>query len=115
MPVRIYECKKCNYQEEIFESISVKPEERNCCHCNKKTMRVVILTAPACQVKDIKTIGQLADSNWKKMGAYEREDKMREDKVQESIQKRESNIRRNKIAKMTPEQKEKYIVTGEMP
>lgn len=114
MALRDYECSSCSYYEERNESITVKPKICKCPNCNKKTFRVVILTAPRCKVIDIKTIGQLADSNWKKMGRYEREEKLRDDKVQESIDKRDRNIRRNKIAKMTPQQKTKYIETGEM-
>lgn len=114
MAIRDYECSKCNYHEEVSESIHVKPELKKCPQCNKKAFRVVILESPRCKVVEIKTIGQLADSNWKKMGRYERENKMREDKVEESLQKREDNLRRNKISKMTPEQKTKYIETGIM-
>jgi predicted nucleic acid-binding Zn ribbon protein len=115
MPIRTYECKNCEHQEEIYESISIAPKKRKCINCNKIAMRVVILSAPTCQIKEIKTIGQLADSNWKKMGQYEREEKMRQDKVPEALEKREDKIRRNKVAKMTPEQKTRYIETGEMP
>lgn len=112
MPLYDYECSKCGHKEEIFHGYNEKVTK--CPSCGKKKFRIVILSSPYCTVKEIKTVGQLADSNWKKMGTYEREKKMLEDGVKETLEKREKAKFVNKVSNMTPEQKTKYIVEGKI-
>jgi putative FmdB family regulatory protein len=110
MPSYDYECKDCNFGAEVFHGF--RENAGPCPQCNSANFRIVVLSAPNGAVNDIKTVGQLADYNWKKMGPYEREDKVREDRVQEAIDRREYNKKMNKLARMTTEQKQKYITDG---
>lgn len=47
------------------------------------------------------------------MGHYEREAKIKEDKIDKVIAAKEKRDRANKINKMTPEQKTKWIMEGD--
>jgi hypothetical protein len=84
-----------------------------CSECGSLTLRRVILSSPHVSVKNFDTIGKLADKNWKDMGHYEREDKLMKDKVPELIEKKKKRERINKIAKMTPEEKNRWIINGD--
>jgi putative FmdB family regulatory protein len=105
-----YECKKCGLVDEFSHPMG--ESIKKCPSCGSKKFGIVILQAPRCVVNEVRTVGQLADRNWKKMGTYERETKMKEDGVQESIDRSEYNKKMGKLARMTPEQKHKYIHDG---
>lgn len=47
------------------------------------------------------------------MGKCRQEERMAQDKVKETIEKRERKAKLNKIGKMTPEQQIKYIENGD--
>lgn len=112
MPYYDNECTKCNHSFESFQKMSEEPIKK-CPKCGKKSKRV-ILQCPHTYVHTIHTVGQQADYNWKKMGTYEREDKMVADKVPESIKRKETNAVNSKIRRMSAEQKKKYIEKGEL-
>ena len=57
------------------------------------------------------TIGSQADKNWSNMGRYKRSEIEQSNKS--SAEAKEKRNERNKINNMTPEQKTKYIMTGE--
>lgn len=112
MAIRTYECKECEYSEDLSESIHVIPTVKKCPNCEKEAFRVVILNCPRLTVNEVKTVGQLAEKNWKKMGHYEREEKMEADGHNATLRRREKQREVNEINKLTPEQKTKYIMTG---
>lgn len=113
MPVYHYRCNYCEHEYETFHSI--KEDIRTTCEiCKNRTLQVVLDGAPVIINKEIKTIGQLAEANAKKMGRYALEERMAQDKVKEKIQSQEKMKEARKIASMTPEQKTKYIETGKI-
>ena len=59
------------------------------------------------------TLGQLAESNTKKMGHYELEEKQRQDSEEFRKAKKEARKSQRAINKMTKEQKKKYILEGD--
>lgn len=106
-----YECYHCSHSFEANESIKADPQTV-CPACGKETRRV-ITSCPYFTMNTIHTVGQQADRNWKKMGTYEREDRCEADGVNASIKRHNINKSHQKISRMTPEQKKKYIETGE--
>ena len=113
MPTYDYECSECGYYKEVFQKFSEKPLVR-CPKCKKHKFRRVILSAPHVSVKgEPTTIQHLADRNPQKLGKYELESKMQADNIDKVKKDREANQLRNKINKMTPSQKKKYIEKGE--
>jgi hypothetical protein len=66
-------------------------------------------------MKDAKTIGQLADRNWTKMGSYQKseiESKQKKPKEENALSFA-GNASKKEINKMSDSQKQKYIMTGE--
>ena len=113
MPTYDYECSECGYYKEVFQKFSEKPLVR-CPKCKKHKFRRVILSAPHISVKgEPTTLQHLADRNTQKLGKYELESKMQADNMDKVKKDREANQLRNKINKMTPSQKKKYIEKGE--
>lgn len=107
-----YECKNCKYELEIWQSM--KDDALTVCpECKEPAFRRVITCLPMLQVKSYNTIGSLADKNWKKMGTYGKEERLRKDKIPELLEKRDRKAHMNKLAKMTPEQQKKWIVEGD--
>lgn len=85
-----------------------------CPSCNEPTLERVITGGLGCIVKDVKTIGQLADSNWKKLGSYEKSERLALDK-KTTVDKPViyGNATKSQINSMSENQKQKYIITGE--
>jgi putative FmdB family regulatory protein len=115
MPTYDFECEPCAYYTEIFQNIN-DSNIHQCPICEQQTLKKVFISPPMGFVRgEATTIGQLADRNTQKMGKIELEEKKLRDKIntgitQEQKQRREMH---QKIASMTPEQKVKYIQTGE--
>lgn len=114
-----YGCEVCNYQMvDVYQSIKDEPLTK-CPRCGENGLHRVIYGGLGHFVKDVRTIGQAADSNWKKLGHYKRS----EIESQSSATKREreetsafssaGSATKKEINKMTTEQKTKYIMTGE--
>lgn len=106
-----YGCETCNYvMIDVYQSIKDEPLTR-CPRCGEHSLHRMIHGGLGHFVKDVKTIGQLADKNWNSMGSYERSE------IESSnVSKKESqekNKLRKEINNMTPEQKRKYIIEGE--
>lgn len=109
MPTYIYRCEKCQVE---FEATHSYKEKINECQCGGLVSKVICPPIVA-SVKDIKTIGQLAEKNSKKMGKYklsELRDKDIESKG--GIEKVKRNERIKKIGRMTAKQKVKYLEDG---
>lgn len=130
--VRGYRCEKCKKEFAIIAKKVEKPVNKRCPGC-KITMERQVLGQPLIFVsQDPTTLGGLAEKNTQKMGTYELEDKRKahEDsmyKGKETLLKEQGLIsqgstasERNKeaeelgkINRMTPEEKQKYVMTGE--
>jgi putative FmdB family regulatory protein len=110
-----YVCDNCGYRMiDVYQSIKDDPLI-NCCSCGKDALSRVIYGGISCSVKSVDTIGQLADKNWKDMGSYKRSEIAEKSKSQ----KQESPLQKfgtatpKEINKMTQEQRNRYIITGE--
>lgn len=139
MPIYQYSCNNKDCECETFEtSQSYKDEALTVCpYCKMESIyRVMSLMHIA--VKEVKTVGQLADKNRRAMGQYGYEDAMR--KIQEdklttnqfvgSLPKGASVVQREakdtpwrkatenvdtSLARMNKEQTERYVMMGKKP
>lgn len=111
-----YKCENCSH-EMIDVHQSIKDEALKICpSCGKDSLQRVIYGGLGSFMKDAKTIGQLADKNWSKLGKY------RQSEIEsKSKEKREEyaspfsafgNASKKEINNMTEEQKKKYILEG---
>ncbi len=109
-----YQCASCQYfMIDVYQSIHDAPLD-TCPNCDSKSLERIISGGLGAFVKDVKTIGQLADHNWKKLGSYEKSDRVHQDKrVIEEKPQFYGNASKSQISKMTEAQKQKYIITGE--
>lgn len=117
MPEYHFRCQKCDTVSVEYWLISEyddKIKKNKCHHCkSKKVNREYLLDNIHGTVKEIKTIGQLAEANTKKLGRYGLEEKMQKDnKIVPKEAKDKKDLMR-KINKMTPAQKQKWIVEGD--
>jgi len=113
-----YKCENCDHEMiDVYQSIKDEALTK-CPSCGQNSLARVIYGGLGSFMKDVKTIGQLADKNWKELGHYQRSDK--EQQAKEERQKQESSAfssvgsaTKKEINKMTPAQKTKYIMTGD--
>lgn len=117
MPTYDYKCDSCNHEiNDIYQSFT-EDSLVTCPQCGQNALYRVIYGGLATFVKDVKTIGQAADNNWRNMGHYKRSEI--EQNYKDSAAANESPLSslgpasKKQINKMTPEQKKKYIITGE--
>lgn len=128
-----YKCEVCDYEFEIAQSIKDKPLKKCTCCNQHKLYRVIHGGLDPIVQGEAKTVGVYASRVMKKMGRYEKEDKQREYKESEKAAKQELRkeaekklgrkltgieakpevvAKNDKINKMSPEQKKRYIETG---
>lgn len=113
MPTYDFECEPCAYYTEIKQRPS-DPSTHICPLCEEETLKKVFISPPYMSVRgDVKTLGQQADKNTKKMGRYELEDKNRENNMDLHKKHKEVSAKRRKINNMTPQQKVKWIREGD--
>jgi len=112
-----YKCDSCSHEmADVYQSIKDNALVK-CPNCGKDTLCRVIYGGLGSFMKDSKTIGQIADKNWSQMGHYQRSEI--EHKGVENKPKEESPLSmfgsasKKEISKMTVDQKNKYIMTGE--
>lgn len=114
-----YVCAECHHEmNDVYQSIKDNALV-SCPECGQNTLQRVVYGGLGAFVKDIKTIGQLADSNWNKLGHYKRSEE--EEKAKQKKQEQEGSsafsafgsASKKDINKMNPEQQKKYIITGE--
>lgn len=111
-----YKCEECSHEMiDVYQSIK-EDALVTCPSCGKNTLQRVIYGGICSFMKDTKTIGQLADRNWSKLGSYQRseiEAQNQEKKNESTYFSQFGNASRKEIHKMTTEQKKKYIITGD--
>lgn len=113
MPLYDFECEPCAYYTEVRQGIH-DPDVHLCPHCNNTTLKKVFINAPAISVVgEPSTVQHLADRNTKKMGTYEIQDKNVQNNVAQDKEGQDRKRLRNRINKMTPEQKVKWIKEGD--
>jgi putative FmdB family regulatory protein len=115
MPKYDYECENCNHKlidiYQPFDSDSLT----KCENCGQNSLRRIIY-CPYISVKgEIKTIGQLAESNSKKMGKTLVEEKTLKDKENKKQALKDAKKElRSKINKMSSDQTRRYIEDGKI-
>jgi putative FmdB family regulatory protein len=112
-----YECSTCGHKiVDHYQSIHDDPISL-CEKCQNHSLVRLISGGLGSFLKDAKTIGQLADKNWSKMGRYKQseiEDKSKQSKEKDvSFFDKFGSASKKELIKMTPEQQKKYIITGE--
>jgi putative FmdB family regulatory protein len=112
-----YKCDACSHEmNDVYQSI--KDEAlTDCPKCGKPALYRVIYGGLGSFMKDAKTIGQLADHNWSKLGSYQKSE-IEAQRKSEAPQQDQSfskfgSATKKEINKMTQPQKERYIITGE--
>jgi putative FmdB family regulatory protein len=112
MPLYDFECEPCAYYTEVRQRMS-DPSTLECPVCGEETLRKVFINAPHTFIRgEAKTIGQLAEKNYKNMGFYEKQDRKIKDLL-ESSEVKDKRERHQKIVSMTPEQQTKWIREGD--
>ena len=112
MPLYDFECEPCAYYTEVRQPMD-NPSILECPVCGEKTLAKVFINAPHTFVRgEARTIGQLAEKNYKNMGFYEKQDRKRKDQS-ESSEVKDKRERHQKIVSMTPEQQTKWIREGD--
>lgn len=110
-----YKCEDCSHELiDVYQSIHDEALVK-CPNCGKDSLIRVIYGGVGSLMKDVKTIGQLADKNWSKMGHYQKseiEAKTSKPKEEPSFSFA-GNATKKEINKMTESQKRKYIMTGD--
>lgn len=114
-------CEDCKSEYGVIEKKSDDVTEFAICPACGGSLDVHILGTPDFAIRgNITTLGQLAEHNTKKMGKYGKEERDRQQKESNKAARKELGVpdkdkmdRVNKINKMTPAQKERYIATGE--
>ncbi len=139
MPVYVYKCKNEQCEADTFETSQGYKDEAltTCPYCKTESIyRVMSLMHIA--VKEVKTIGQLADKNRRELGTYGYQEKMRQlqeerlttNEFKGSLPKGASVVQREakdtpwrkatekvdtSLARMNKEQTERFVMTGKKP
>jgi putative FmdB family regulatory protein len=122
MPTYVFKCQECDYELEVEQSIKKPtPNRKKCPECGKNKLER-LLFAPHVYNKpgdDKITLGLLSDRNASRFSqdqkeALDKKNGVKRKKRKEKKQFWESSDKEMKqIANMTPQQKKKYIETGE--
>lgn len=110
-----YVCEHCGHEIiDYYQSIKDIAITK-CPQCDCESLQRVVYGGIGHFVKDAKTIGQIADKNWKNLGQYKRSELEAEykEKNNNTIYSDHGKASRKEIVSMTEKQREKYIITGE--
>lgn len=105
MPTYEYKCNNCGFELEVFQGLK-DPVKKKCQNCNKNKLERLISSCVGF-VKEIKTLGQFAEKNTKKLGSKldTPEEKLR-------LERKARTREYNEINRMTPEQQMKWVRNG---
>lgn len=110
-----YACRLCGFLWENVEQSINDPKKRQCPRCKKNGLeRLISGGAHAFCRGEITTLGQLAEKNTKDMGKEQQQ--IKTEKNNETMEKggfKKRDPVSQKLAKMTPEQKKKWIIEGD--
>lgn len=105
----------CNNCGEIMKDVQQSIHDKaltKCPTCNSNSLERIPYGGIASFMKHrSNTIGSQADKNWSKMGSYQKSEI--ESKNENNIKAQEKKDQRGKINRMTAQQRERYIRTGE--
>jgi putative FmdB family regulatory protein len=122
MPIYVFKCEECDYELEVEQSIKKPtPNRKKCPECGKNKLER-LLFAPHVYNKpgdDNISIGLLSDRNADRFSDDQKKAIDKKNGVKRSVKKEKkafwetSDKNLKDISKMTPQQKKKYIETGE--
>lgn len=115
MPLYDYRCNSCDcILSDVYQRIT-EDSLATCPSCNEKALERIIYGGIYASVKEVKTIGQLAEKNWKDFGNYKRTEisSQQREKQTQNVFPEAGKVSRKDITKMTAQQKTNYIMTGE--
>ena len=106
-----YICSNCSHKwKDVKQSIQDKPKKK-CPECGKHKLERVIYGGAYGFVRNVNTVGQLADENMRNMGHYQRSEI--EAKANESRPKNDLlQATTREINQMTRHQRQRYIREG---
>lgn len=122
MPIYCYLCKNCPSKFEVYQDFHDKPK-KVCPKCHKHSLYRNCSSVYAAIRKDPSTIEHIADRNTQKMGHYEYEHRLQENKGYQKKRKkvkpktpfwREGPVK-SELLTATSEEKKKYIEKGILP
>lgn len=113
MPTYHYRCGNCKSDFEIVHSIKLE-KLTVCCKCGEPKLDIVIDGPFDVSVKEVKTIGQLAEKNAKDMGKEQLQMKMDADGTTQKLKNIEKMKTIHKLGKLSDDKKTKYIETGKL-
>lgn len=122
---------QCEFGHLYEESQSIKDFDKNrvvvCAECGN-IMESYIGEPPFCFPKNITTVGQLGEKNWRELGKCRQQEKMGENKEKKEQAKRQilkdnglENVsipdyqKSVKLGKLNKQQQDRYIKTGKLP
>lgn len=121
MPKYIFECEKCGEHTEfswMLADYDTSIKKAKCCNCkSKKIHRDYQADDIRCRVKNINTIGKLAEENTRKNKGKINEEaakKAEEAKVEKPWYHSQGGANRKQINKMNAKQKRDYIMKGKL-
>lgn len=107
-----YRCTNCENEFDVKMSIKDKPLKK-CKLCNKKTLERIIFSPQAFVRQEVKTIGQLAERNAKKLGKDEVQERELKNKDQTKEAMKQARKELNaKLGKMNDTQRNRFIQDG---
>jgi putative FmdB family regulatory protein len=115
MPTYDYRCNACDHSMvDVYQHIT-DDSFTACPACGENTLERIIYGGIYASVKEVKTIGQLADKNWKDIGHYKRTEisSQQREKQPQTVFPDVGQASRKEINKMSEEQRTKYIMTGD--
>lgn len=113
MPFYTWKCDACGNEFEVFSSVqSFKDYSKTKCKCGSKSIYQVYGVPQGKIEGEYKTLGSLAEANTKKLSPDEYNRKCKQANFDKKA--RENHKFMRKLARATPEQKEKYIHTGQI-
>lgn len=107
--VQGYECENCG---DVFSEVRKRSNQHRhtiCPSCSNETL-IPLVGDVIFMMNNVTTLGKQAEVNNKKLGKYELSE--REEKNKPIKAKKEAGQHMKKLAKMTPEQKKRYIMEG---
>lgn len=115
MPTYDYECSNCGYKmTDVYQSIKSDALTK-CENCKESTLSRILFCPHVFVKGEVRTLGQLAEKNSKKMGKLQVEEKILADKESKKKALKEAkNEINSKVGKMTEAQKRRYIEDGKI-
>lgn len=116
MPKYEYNCEKCDYNFEIYQSFKDYKELKKCPRCKKNSLLQVFYPVHSYSYQEPKTLGHQAARNTERVfGKYELEDKRKKDAYEKKLMRKKPLIEKGLIPEDAMEKERKPAWYGELP